>query len=70
MHARRSVADENLDSMKDYRLLWLPPVMQEFSNRLACDRWLSSFRPLLATFLKPLAGMVICGSGPNLTYEL
>ena len=30
----------------------------------------SSVRPLNAACQKPLAGMVICGSGPNLTVEL
>ncbi len=37
---------------------------------LASDQVRSSIRPLYAAFEKPLAGMVICRAGPNLSVEL
>ena len=39
-------------ALKAVVLLWLPPVMQESLNLLACDRLRSSFRPLCAAYLE------------------
>jgi hypothetical protein len=44
--------------------------MQKFLTLFARDRVRSSVRPLNAAFQKPLAGMVIRGSGPYLCTEL
>lgn len=59
------------DSGHYCRLLWLPPMMQELFDpfwRVIDSGLLSGL--YLRRFLKPLAGMVICRSGPNLTHEL
>jgi len=52
-------------------LLWLPPVVQEVSDLLnvrSSAVFCQAF--YVRHFQKPLAGMVICGSGPNLVAEL
>ena len=41
-----------------------------FWRFVGCDRVRSSIRPFGAAFQKPLAGMEISGSGPNLPCEL
>lgn len=59
------------DYIQHYGLLWLPPMVQVVFDAVSIrDRVRSSIRPLSAACQKPLAGMVICGSGPNLTHEL
>jgi hypothetical protein len=52
-------------------LLWLPPVVQEVSDLLnvrSSAVFCKAF--YVRHFQKPLAGMVICGSGPNFVAEL
>jgi hypothetical protein len=52
-------------------LLWLPPAVQEVfdpSARVIECGLLSGL--FVRHFRKPLAGMVICGSGPDLGFEL
>ena len=46
------------------------PWCKKFLIRCASDRARSSVRPLRCGIQKPLAGMVICGSGPKLILEL
>lgn len=53
------------------RHVWTPPLAQVvFGPFWARDRLLSCVRPLIATFEKPLAGMVIRRWGPYQNYEI
>jgi len=59
------------DAPKVTFLLWLPPVVQAvfwpFEHVIECGLLSGLF---VRHFHKPLAGMVISGSGPNLLSEL
>ena len=51
-------------------LLWLPPTVQEVSPLFAHVIDCELLSGLGCSHVRVLAGMVICGSGPNLTAGL